>query len=399
MFKFSGTISDRNFLVALAIRFLGLILTYIAFPFLVYGFALAIGCTQGACGILGIMAAIFIKPFIIGIFAFSLLGISVRRMRTLNIPAWAGLALPALVLCDFTVLTVIGSSSWTGMMLGVISIGLPIGLLTAMLLGVLMAAIPKEVIALPPGHFAKQLASIAAAAGTIYLVAFFTIYGLPKIDFLGRFLIGTLPTFVLYFFALTFIYLAWQWRSRIAIGMTIVFILLLVQWSYTSWSASEAQQAELAAIDAIPTVRASGSAKAVVLEGSRAQSAEDWPPEITSRWRQFASGTLVSRRSDGGWGEWTDTRESIPLPYLQLRTGDSSAYAVDGPGWMQAGPYEMREISAEEDELVAIWYRSTFNIYTALPILTTSGWARNPSGFSFGFPVSDFIVQSLGTSP
>ena len=73
-----------------------------AFPFLLYGLLSISGCrsTGGACGALGLVLAIWIKPMIYIAYVLSFLGLAARRLRDAGLPAALAFGLFVLMLSD-----------------------------------------------------------------------------------------------------------------------------------------------------------------------------------------------------------------------------------------------------------------------------------------------------------
>src|SRR5262245_61897272 len=121
MFKFSGYLDRKRFLLASLIRIGLYIASVFAFPFFLRMLLTTMRCGD-ACGVVGILAATAVKPLVFVLFVFSFVGISLRRARDTGIPAWIGLFIPMLFAADFTFL-VFTATPWAfGFSSGVLSI-------------------------------------------------------------------------------------------------------------------------------------------------------------------------------------------------------------------------------------------------------------------------------------
>ncbi|KRB58703.1 hypothetical protein ASE04_03120 [Rhizobium sp. Root708] len=105
----------------------------LGFPFFVYGVIEITGArgTGGAAGALALVIGLYLKPLIYLLFAFSLLRISMRRSRALDISPLIGISVTLLVLADFAFGISFGSFWAVGFSLGILAIPLPVSLLMA----------------------------------------------------------------------------------------------------------------------------------------------------------------------------------------------------------------------------------------------------------------------------
>jgi hypothetical protein len=88
----SGFLSGPQFGRKLAIR-VGIFLALtLGFPFIVYGLVVATGASRvtGAVGALAVVAGVYLKPVIIGVFLISLVMPCWRRMRSLGLQPIGG---------------------------------------------------------------------------------------------------------------------------------------------------------------------------------------------------------------------------------------------------------------------------------------------------------------------
>jgi hypothetical protein len=144
----SGFLSGPQFGRKLAIR-VGIFLALtLGFPFIVYGLVIATGASRvaGAAGALAVVAGVYLKPVIIGVFLISLVMPCWRRMRSLGLPAYWGLIVPILIAADATYLLVLGTHWGVAFSLGIWRITAPFYALAALVMGLAMS------FALPPSR-------------------------------------------------------------------------------------------------------------------------------------------------------------------------------------------------------------------------------------------------------
>ena len=105
----------------------------IAFPFLLYGLLSISGCrsTGGACGALGLVLAIWIKPMIYLAYVLSFLGLAARRLRDASLPAALAFGLFVLMLSDLQWGIVMGAPWSVGFATGYGG-GLPLSLMAGL---------------------------------------------------------------------------------------------------------------------------------------------------------------------------------------------------------------------------------------------------------------------------
>ena len=136
----------------------------IGFPFIVYGLIVATGARSvgGASGALAVVAGVFLKPIILLGFAISLLSPCWQRMRSLGIPALAGLLVPLLFLLDWPFLLIAGAHWGVGFSLGILRVNLPWFAITAlaMLVAMSLASPPDDT--LPSQRVATRVCAVLA---------------------------------------------------------------------------------------------------------------------------------------------------------------------------------------------------------------------------------------------
>ena len=97
MFRFSGTIDRRGFVVGVGIRIALLAGVALAAIVVVWGFLAATRCTVSACGFIPLFAAMIVAPLLGVLFLISLVGLIARRLRDMGVPAPLGLFVPLLL--------------------------------------------------------------------------------------------------------------------------------------------------------------------------------------------------------------------------------------------------------------------------------------------------------------
>ncbi|MGV2101508.1 hypothetical protein [Rhizobium sp. 21-4511-3d] len=128
-------ISGRDYAVGAAIRFGAFLAITVGFPFFVYGIVMLSGAqgTGGAAGALALVLGLYLKPVIYLIFAFSLLSISIRRARSLEISLLIGICISLLVLSDLAFGITFGSFWAVGFSLGMLTLPMPASVFTAVM--------------------------------------------------------------------------------------------------------------------------------------------------------------------------------------------------------------------------------------------------------------------------
>ena len=99
---FRGRTNAATFACAAGWVNLLFVLITLAFPYLLYGLLSISGCqrTGGACGALGLVLSIYIKPLIYLAYVLSFLGLAIRRLRDAGLPALLAFGLLVLMLGD-----------------------------------------------------------------------------------------------------------------------------------------------------------------------------------------------------------------------------------------------------------------------------------------------------------
>lgn len=140
------------------------------FPFIVFGLLLATNARSvaGASGALAVVAAIYLKPIIIVGFAVSMLAPCWQRMRSLDLPPYLGLVIPALFLFDWPFFMVFGSHWGAAFALGIARFGPPLYALTAVVLLLMLTFAAPRSDQDPPG---AQRFGAAGVLGAVLAVA------------------------------------------------------------------------------------------------------------------------------------------------------------------------------------------------------------------------------------
>jgi uncharacterized membrane protein YhaH (DUF805 family) len=222
MFKFDGGIDRGRFLLAVALR-LGLFITsVVGFPFLLMGIVSASGCAGigGACGALGLVVSMAFKPLAFVVFAFSLIGISIRRTRDAGMPGLVGLFIPLLFIANYTFFIYAGAPWSLAFSAGVLFQTFPRAALLALFCVAILCMLPS------PGNGNRT----ANPFGTVGLIAFglglliacsvtlslaITFAGVPPWTLqLGWLLrsVGQIAPYAMIAFAAALAWIAWQYR-------------------------------------------------------------------------------------------------------------------------------------------------------------------------------------------
>jgi hypothetical protein len=71
---------------------------------------------------------------------------------------------------------------------------------------------------------------------------------------------------------------------------------------------------------------------------------------------------------------------ALPPEHLRLKVGRKSAFAQKYTNYTaDGGPFELRYVAPERDDLIAVWYRTFLHEPVFPPVLTTSGWLIKPN--------------------
>lgn len=87
----------------------------------------------------------------------------------------------------------------------------------------------------------------------------------------------------------------------------------------------------------------------------------------------------------------------LPAKYLKLSTySDSVIQPPGGPSSYSLGPFELRLIGPEADNLVDYMYEEAIDSPTFPPVLTWVGWISKPIAYPPKKSPSDFVNETLG---
>jgi len=138
--------STGKFVFAICWRIAVLVALTLGFPYFLYGLAWATDCAGvgGACGALGAVASVYLKPAIAVLFALFMILPPVRRMRAVGGPWFAGLAIAPLFLADWQFMTAVGAPWSYGFIVGILPTLPAFFLLALLALFMLAAATPPR---------------------------------------------------------------------------------------------------------------------------------------------------------------------------------------------------------------------------------------------------------------
>src|SRR5262245_59979910 len=215
MFKFAGTLGRKGFCLAAGLR-IGLFLaSVVAFPFFLMVLAAGTDCRRvGACGAIATIGAAAYKPLVFAIFAFSFVGISMRRARDAGVLGWIGLFVPLLFAADQAFFVVAGIPWSFGT--GVLHLPVPRYASLALACTAVLCALPSRrddpVSRNPFGHvgWAAFGLGVFVAAHAILMV----IAGVPEVLLIAP-MLWPASIFVPYAMVALVALLAWiAWRER-----------------------------------------------------------------------------------------------------------------------------------------------------------------------------------------
>lgn len=498
MFTFHGTLSRKQFLRAAALRIGLFAASIVGFPLLVWALATHTNCAgAGACGVVGIIAAMAFKPTAFVLFAFSFVGISMRRARDAGVPGWVGLFVPILIGFDHAFWTFMGASSWFAFSAGALYIPGPRRTALALVCVAVLCALPSRrdgpssrnpfgyagLAAFGMGLFVLGSAAVFTAISyitlhipavkplvrtispSIWAVTKFTPYvmiglvpllawivwygvrhapavpapslpeqaersdtqtriiaalafalaivtfgiassdhsGLAWMSFLTQFTTAILPTFLIYFFLLLAVVFVVKRRTVKSVALLILALLPFAHWIYAHWTSRMADQREEAEIAAIPTVPVVRVPTILVIESRAGFGLSAWSvPGIENVIYRGAYGPrLLQVDRAAARGSVAPSREiqSLPDEYLLLRVGQTSQFAKRERLYsaMGGGPLELRFVSAQHDDLIAVWYRE-FRLQPAmLPVLTMAGWYHEGRGNTATTEERDAVIRAFLT--
>jgi hypothetical protein len=190
-----------------------------------------------------------------------------------------------------------------------------------------------------------------------------------------------LPTALMYFCLLATLWLAARTRTAMAFGLVALALLPFAQWGYAYRATEQDHRRQDAEIAAVPTVPSVYKPDTMVIES----------PHVTANGAAWKIGMahLISKGAFGAKlmqydrpmpGEpWRKPRpiETLPDSYLLLKVGRPSSFAKPRQVYATAGgPFELRLIGPQRDDLIAVWYREFNPLPVFPPLLTTMGWFR-----------------------
>ncbi|TWF53038.1 hypothetical protein [Neorhizobium alkalisoli] len=179
------SISGKHYAIGVWTRIGVFAVVTIGFPLFVYGMITLLGASKvgGASGALALVLGLYLKPVIYLALTFSMLRISLRRARTLNLPALIGICVPLFFFADLGFGMTFGSFWAVGFSLGILHMPVPAsliaGVVTTLTLGFLH-------------EFEETWSPKLATLYTVWKVLLFTLLGFG--------LLGILPQLAIWFF-------------------------------------------------------------------------------------------------------------------------------------------------------------------------------------------------------
>jgi hypothetical protein len=205
-----------------------------------------------------------------------------------------------------------------------------------------------------------------------------------------------LPTLALNFMLVLAIWLVVARRKAWTVALLICALLPFGHWAYARWAKELEIARERADVAAAPMRRPDRLPATIVVDSSSATALRAaWTiPQVQSVVSRgaYSEKLMQFERPQGNRSAAPKPINALPAEYLLLKMGRSSSFAKARQAYAAAGgPYELRLVSAERDDLLAVWYR-TFNPEVAdLPLLTSTGWLRPGANSA----TSDDIEASL----
>ena len=145
MFEFYGRFTRAQFVRASAIRIGLFAASVVGFPFLLVALSQVSGCQSigGACGVVELLAATAFKPLAFVLFVVSFAGISVRRVRDMDLPDWLGLLVPSFFAADWQFLVTAGAPWSLAFSAGVLDRSFPFFTLLGLTGTAILCAMPS----------------------------------------------------------------------------------------------------------------------------------------------------------------------------------------------------------------------------------------------------------------
>lgn len=148
MFGMRGTLARGRFAWAAALRVVLFVASVLLFPIFMTWFV-GTNCQSvpGACGATGLIGSMIFKPLVAIVFIGSLIGICVRRVRDLGLPAWFGIAVPALFALNYNHLMMVGAPWSLALTTGTMFLGFPYELIIGLICLIALALLPGRALA------------------------------------------------------------------------------------------------------------------------------------------------------------------------------------------------------------------------------------------------------------
>lgn len=140
---FEGMMSRGEFAKAAAIRISAFLVVTFAFPFVLRYAVLHSGCAIDSCGAVSLMLSFFGKPAIYLLFVFSMLNITVRRLRDAGIPPALMIVLPIMLLADLGFALSVGAPWSAGFAAGELAPTIPKFMLAAGVCVIFLCIVPE----------------------------------------------------------------------------------------------------------------------------------------------------------------------------------------------------------------------------------------------------------------
>jgi uncharacterized membrane protein YhaH (DUF805 family) len=255
----------------------------------------------------------------------------------------------------------------------------------------------------------EPFASLLALAMVLTLLVFHM--NLPKelqpwwLASLIQFTSAILPTLALNFVLVLAIWLVITRRRIWTVALLVVAVLPFGHWAYARWAKELEIARERAEVASIPATRPARLPATLVIDSRSVtgiRAAWALPPLQSVVSRGAYSKLMQFERPGPGASGGPKAIDALPDEYLLLKIGRSSAFAKERQMYSAAGgPYELRLVSGQRDELIAVWYR-TYNPEVAdVPVLTSIGWSRPGSNSATTDEIEDsvraFLVRALAS--
>jgi uncharacterized membrane protein YhaH (DUF805 family) len=132
---FAGRLSRGRYARATAVRIGLFVAATLAFPFLLYAIIKSSNCggIGGACGALGLVVSVYLKPPFYLLLVLSFIGITIRRVRDVGLPVALAAVVPVLMLGDVMFGMTFGGPWSLAFSFGVITQKLPSYLIMALM--------------------------------------------------------------------------------------------------------------------------------------------------------------------------------------------------------------------------------------------------------------------------